>query len=135
LGYLTRMTKDIYDVTILGAGPTGLFAAFYAGLRGMRTKIIEALPEPVQDLGRDILALHLVAGHRRDLGDAATHRAGAYHTDEWFRFAGHGLASLKPGAALLEERCDPFAHVLGRHQFVKEDTLGRGAGDLEPLPQ
>jgi thioredoxin reductase (NADPH) len=36
---------DVYDVTIIGAGPTGLFAAFYAGLRGMRTKIIEALPE------------------------------------------------------------------------------------------
>jgi len=38
-------TTDVYDVTIIGGGPTGLFAAFYAGLRGMRTKIIEALPE------------------------------------------------------------------------------------------
>ncbi len=37
---------DIYDVTIIGAGPTGLFAAFYAGMREMRTKIVEALPEP-----------------------------------------------------------------------------------------
>lgn len=37
---------DVYDITIIGAGPTGLFAAFYAGLREMRTKIIEALPEP-----------------------------------------------------------------------------------------
>lgn len=36
---------DIFDVTIIGAGPTGLFTSFYAGLRGMRTKIIEALPE------------------------------------------------------------------------------------------
>lgn len=41
-----RSMADIYDVTIVGAGPTGLFAAFYAGLRDMRTKIIEALPEP-----------------------------------------------------------------------------------------
>lgn len=40
------MGSELYDITILGAGPTGLFAAFYAGLRGMRTKIIEALPEP-----------------------------------------------------------------------------------------
>src|SRR5574341_681919 len=39
-------TDDIYDLTIIGAGPTGLFAAFYAGLREMRTKVIEALPEP-----------------------------------------------------------------------------------------
>ncbi|MHB8574114.1 MAG: NAD(P)/FAD-dependent oxidoreductase [Dehalococcoidia bacterium] len=37
---------EIFDLTIVGAGPTGLFAAFYAGLRGMRTKVIEALPEP-----------------------------------------------------------------------------------------
>jgi len=37
---------DMYDILIVGAGPTGLFASFYAGLREMRTKIIEALPEP-----------------------------------------------------------------------------------------
>jgi len=37
---------DVFDLTIIGAGPTGLFAAFYAGLRGLRTKIVEALPEP-----------------------------------------------------------------------------------------
>ena len=37
---------DVYDITIIGAGPTGLFAAFYAGLRGARTQVIEALEEP-----------------------------------------------------------------------------------------
>jgi thioredoxin reductase (NADPH) len=37
---------DIFDLTIIGAGPTGIFAAFYAGLRDMKTKIVEALPEP-----------------------------------------------------------------------------------------
>lgn len=36
----------VSDITIIGAGPTGLFAAFYAGLREMKTKVIEALPEP-----------------------------------------------------------------------------------------
>ena len=25
--------KDIYDLTIIGGGPVGLFAAFYAGIR------------------------------------------------------------------------------------------------------
>jgi len=40
------MSRELFDLTIIGAGPTGLFAAFYAGLRGMRTKILEALPEP-----------------------------------------------------------------------------------------
>jgi thioredoxin reductase (NADPH) len=37
---------DMYDVVIIGAGPTGLFASFYAGMRGMRTLILDALPEP-----------------------------------------------------------------------------------------
>lgn len=36
--------KDVYDVTIIGAGPAGLFSAFYAGLREMKTKIIEFHP-------------------------------------------------------------------------------------------
>jgi thioredoxin reductase (NADPH) len=36
---------EVFDITIVGAGPTGLFGAFYAGMRQMKTKIIEALPE------------------------------------------------------------------------------------------
>ena len=31
------------DVAIIGAGPTGLFAAFYAGLRQMSVKLIDSL--------------------------------------------------------------------------------------------
>ncbi len=38
--------KDVYDVTIVGAGPTGLFAAFCAGMREMKAKVIERLPDP-----------------------------------------------------------------------------------------
>src|SRR5438105_11921283 len=37
--------SNVYDVTIIGAGPTGLFGAFYAGMRELKTKIIDALPE------------------------------------------------------------------------------------------
>ncbi len=36
---------ESFDLAIIGGGPAGLFGAFYAGLRGMRTLIIEALPE------------------------------------------------------------------------------------------
>lgn len=35
-----------YDLTIVGAGPVGLFAAFYAGLRTMKVKLIDSLAEP-----------------------------------------------------------------------------------------
>ena len=40
------MSHEVFDLTIVGAGPTGLFATFYAGLRQMKTKIIDALEEP-----------------------------------------------------------------------------------------
>ncbi|RLL46583.1 NAD(P)/FAD-dependent oxidoreductase [Oceanobacillus piezotolerans] len=35
---------EIFDVTIIGGGPVGLFTAFYSGMREMKTKIIEYLP-------------------------------------------------------------------------------------------
>ncbi|HEY7225707.1 MAG TPA: NAD(P)/FAD-dependent oxidoreductase [Micromonosporaceae bacterium] len=42
---LDRAPADV-DVAIIGAGPTGLFAAYYAGFRGLSTAVIDALPEP-----------------------------------------------------------------------------------------
>lgn len=33
------------DIAIVGAGPTGLFAAYYAGFRGLSTALVDALPE------------------------------------------------------------------------------------------
>jgi thioredoxin reductase (NADPH) len=35
-----------FDLTIVGAGPVGLFAAFYAGLRTMKVKLLDSLSEP-----------------------------------------------------------------------------------------
>ncbi|MBI3871570.1 MAG: NAD(P)/FAD-dependent oxidoreductase [candidate division Zixibacteria bacterium] len=46
--------SDLYDITIVGGGPVGLFAAFYAGLRDMKTKIIDSLPE----LGGQLVTLY-----------------------------------------------------------------------------
>ena len=40
--------SDIYDITIIGGGPVGLFAAFYGGMRGLRTKIIESLEAKIK---------------------------------------------------------------------------------------
>ncbi|MFC7678783.1 NAD(P)/FAD-dependent oxidoreductase [Paenibacillus sp. GCM10028914] len=36
--------QELYDVTIIGGGPAGLYSAFYSGLREMKTKIIEYQP-------------------------------------------------------------------------------------------
>lgn len=37
--------SEIYDITIIGGGPTGLFSAFYAGMRQAKTLVIESLPQ------------------------------------------------------------------------------------------
>ena len=42
------------DLLIIGAGPTGLFAAYYAGFRGMRIAVVDSLPE----LGGQITAMY-----------------------------------------------------------------------------
>ena len=33
------------DLLIIGAGPVGLYAAYYAGFRGLRTALVDSLPE------------------------------------------------------------------------------------------
>jgi len=48
------MVEDVYDITIIGAGPVGQYAAYYAGLREMRTKVIDSLPE----LGGQLTAIY-----------------------------------------------------------------------------
>src|ERR1700693_1627415 len=46
--------SEVFDVTIIGSGPTGLYAAYYAGFRGLKVKIIDSL----EDLGGQITALY-----------------------------------------------------------------------------
>ncbi|PGK78053.1 NAD(P)/FAD-dependent oxidoreductase [Bacillus thuringiensis] len=36
--------EELFDVTVIGGGPAGLYSAFYSGLREMKTKIIEFQP-------------------------------------------------------------------------------------------
>lgn len=39
------MLHELRDITIIGAGPTGLFGLFYAGMRQVSAQIVDALPE------------------------------------------------------------------------------------------
>ncbi|WP_332307848.1 NAD(P)/FAD-dependent oxidoreductase [Pontibacillus litoralis] len=48
------MSDQVYDITIIGAGPVGLFTAFYGGMRQASVKIIESLPH----LGGQLSALY-----------------------------------------------------------------------------
>ncbi|WP_370289573.1 NAD(P)/FAD-dependent oxidoreductase [Nocardioides sp.] len=42
------------DLVVVGAGPTGLYAAYYAGFRGLRVALVDSLPE----LGGQITAMY-----------------------------------------------------------------------------
>ena len=42
------------DVLIVGAGPTGLYGAYYAGFRGLTVTVVDVLPQP----GGQVMALY-----------------------------------------------------------------------------
>ena len=44
-GYVQGMTSISCDLAIVGAGPAGLYAAYYAGFRKFSVTVIDALPE------------------------------------------------------------------------------------------
>jgi ferredoxin/flavodoxin---NADP+ reductase len=53
-GFWMNEDQKIYDITIIGGGPAGLFTAFYGGMRQASVKIIESLPQ----LGGQLAALY-----------------------------------------------------------------------------
>lgn len=53
-GAVMTKEKDVVDITIIGGGPAGLFAAFYGGMRHASVKIIESMPQ----LGGQLAALY-----------------------------------------------------------------------------
>src|SRR5205085_11721262 len=64
------MDDGVLDITILGAGPAGLAAAYYAGHRDASVRIIESL----EQIGGQVAAVYPekhvydVAGHPKILG-------------------------------------------------------------------
>jgi len=50
----TVTDTQVYDITVIGGGPTGLFALFYAGMRGMSAKVLDGFDE----LGGQVTALY-----------------------------------------------------------------------------
>ncbi|MGI8780806.1 MAG: FAD-dependent oxidoreductase [Solirubrobacteraceae bacterium] len=51
---LARDFDQVRDITIVGGGPVGLSAAFWAGMREVSTRIVDSLP----DLGGQLTALY-----------------------------------------------------------------------------
>lgn len=101
------MADEVFDLTIIGAGPTGLFAAYYAGFRGLRTKLIDSQP----DLGGQITALYPdkfiydVAGFPKILGKDLVRnlveQAMQYHPEVYLDENVHSLERLPDGTIRL----------------------------------
>lgn len=79
------MTIDIEaDLALIGAGPVGLYGAYYAGVRGLRTVVLDSLPEPGGQISAmypekpiyDIAGFPAIRG--RDLVDGLLRQAEPY---------------------------------------------------------
>lgn len=53
-GQPAEAVPNLRDITVIGGGPTGLFALFYAGMRGISARLVDSLPE----LGGQLTALY-----------------------------------------------------------------------------
>jgi thioredoxin reductase (NADPH) len=90
------------DVLVLGAGPTGLYGAYYAGFRGLTTTLVDVLPQ----VGGQVMALY----PEKQIRDVA------------------GLPSIRGRdfVAALKEQADAFepTYLLGRQAVAIEHEDG-----------
>lgn len=125
------MADDIRDITIIGGGPTGLFAAFYAGMRGTSCRIIDSLPE----LGGQLAALypekyiHDVGGFpkvlAKDLVQGLVEQALQFEPD----------VVLDEQVRELEHKDDHFVlHCANGTYETRTVVIAGGKGAFEPMP-
>ncbi|MFJ9381347.1 NAD(P)/FAD-dependent oxidoreductase [Streptomyces sp. NPDC101455] len=136
-------TEVSVDLLVIGAGPAGLYGAYYAGFRGLSVAVADALPE----VGGQITALYPeklvydVAGfpavRGQDLVDRLAEQAGRW--DPTY-LLGHGVTHLDDTAAGIVATTDAGARItagavlvcggignfIPRELPVGSDYLGRG---------
>jgi len=146
------MNRPQVDITIIGAGPTGLFALFYAGMRGVSAQVVDALPQ----LGGQLTALYPekyifdVGGYSRvlakdlikELADQAGQFGAEWHLDQHvLRLEEQdGLFTLVTATDLFPTRAVVIAGGIGAFsprrlpQAVADPWYGRGIYDrvMEP---
>jgi thioredoxin reductase len=128
------MSHPITDITIIGAGPTGLFASFYAGMRGATARIVDTLSQ----LGGQLTALYPekyifdVGGYRqilaKDLVNALADQAGQFNFPSF----------LSQHVTGLEEEDGHFVLATESDRFPSRAVIiaaGIGAFTPRRLPQ
>src|SRR4051794_2996206 len=96
-------TPSEVDLLIVGAGPTGLFAAYYAGFRELSTAVVDSLPEA----GGQVTAM--------------------YPEKKIFDVAGFPMVLGRDLVASLVEQADQFkpTYLLGRRARTVSEVDGR----------
>jgi len=122
------------DLAIIGAGPTGLFAAYYAGFRDLRVAVIDSLPE----LGGQVTAMYPekqildVAGFPsvkgRDLVDALVEQANTAEPEYVLDRTATGLTSTDDDVTIT---LDDGSEVTAKALLI---TAGIGKFSPRPLP-
>src|SRR5512134_124540 len=124
------LQSEFYDVTVVGAGPVGLYAAYYAGLRDCRTKLIEMYPQ----VGGRLISMYPekeifdVAGHPKivaaDLVRLLTEQAMQYPSTIV-------LSERVTGLRVLGERIVELATENGTH-YSQTVIIAAGCGAFVP---
>jgi thioredoxin reductase len=146
------MTVHSVDLLIVGAGPVGLYGAYYAGVRGLRVAVIDSLSQ----LGGQITAMYPeklifdIAGYPavkgRDLVDALVTQAASASPLYVLGQEAQELSTDSSGAHIVttslgdEIRCGAIVVTAGIGTFTPrklpagEDFLGRGLEYFVPDP-
>jgi thioredoxin reductase (NADPH) len=128
------MIHELRDITIIGAGPTGLFGLFYAGMRQVSAQIVDALPEA----GGQLAALYPekfifdVAGFPQILAKDLVRAL----VEQTRRF--DGKVHLAQRVTALEKDGDHFVLVTETDRFpTRSIVIAAGIGAFSPrrLPQ
>jgi thioredoxin reductase (NADPH) len=124
------MVTDV-DLLIVGAGPTGLYAAYYAGFRGMRVAIVDSLTEP----GGQLMALYPekpiydVAGYpsvlARDLAQRLVEQASSADPTYLLGRRAQGLTRADDGTLVVQLDGDDEVHT-------KAVIISAGIGTFTP---
>lgn len=128
------MEKELalYDVTIIGGGPAGLFSAFYSGMREMKTKVIEFLPflggkipyfYPDKVI-RDVGGIHTITGDK--LTEQLVEQAKTFDPTIVLGSQVEGLERLSNGNFILTDH-------KGNEHYTKTVIIATGFGSLKSV--
>ncbi|MEQ7005886.1 NAD(P)/FAD-dependent oxidoreductase [Actinopolymorpha sp. B17G11] len=122
------------DLLIIGAGPVGLFGAYYAGFRGLSVAVMDSLPEPggqvtamyPEKLIYDVAGLPAVKG--QELVDRLVEQAGQF--DPAY-LLGQRAEVLDHGPEIVEVSTEQGLEVAARAVLI---TAGIGTFSPKRLP-